>query len=278
VPAGVCIADVNRDGLPDIVVGNHFKQPWQAAAPVRLYLNRGMKDGNPVFEDVTAVVGLVPLGMKAPHVEILDLDNDGWPDIYVSIVKFKDGKGAPVIFRNEGVKDGLPRFRLTGWDVNDFPSAADRATKGTTAFYNKMLKDGKVTYSAAAPSADFDRDGRLDLLLTTWWEESRTLLLRNETPGGNWLDVRFEGRDRVNRMGVGAVVRVYAAGRLGQPAGLLGAREISVAQGWCSGQEAVAHFGLGAVTVVDVQVTLPHGKGTLVRRGVKANQRLTVAR
>ncbi len=26
--------------------------------------------------------------MKAPHVEMQDFDNDGWPDIYISIVKF----------------------------------------------------------------------------------------------------------------------------------------------------------------------------------------------
>ena len=39
--------------------------------------------------------------------------------------------------------------------------------------------------------------------------------------------------------------------------------------------EAVAHFGLGAAEVVDVEVVLPHGKGRLVQRGVKANQRIT---
>jgi enediyne biosynthesis protein E4 len=86
-PTGVCIADVNRDGLPDIVVGHHYKQPWQAPASIRLYLNRGVKEGVPVFEDVTEAAGLTALAMKAPHVEIQDFDNDGWPDIYTSIVK-----------------------------------------------------------------------------------------------------------------------------------------------------------------------------------------------
>src|SRR5581483_9564013 len=91
-PTGVCIADVNRDGLPDIVVGNHFKQPWREPAPVRLYLHMGIKDGIPSFRDVTEAAALIPLGMKGPHVEIQDFDNDGWPDISVSIVKFRDGK------------------------------------------------------------------------------------------------------------------------------------------------------------------------------------------
>ncbi len=43
-----------------------------------------------------------------------------------------------------------------------------------------------------------------------------------------------------------------------------------------TGQEAVAHFGLGKEDAVDVEVVLPHGKGKLTRKGVKANQMLTV--
>jgi N-formylglutamate amidohydrolase len=276
-PAGVCIADVNRDGLPDIVIGHHTKAPWRSPLPVRLYLNRGIKDGVPTFEDVTEKAGLAPLAMKGPHVEIQDFDNDGWPDIYVSIVKFKDGRPHPIIYKNLGVKDGIPRFRADAWAVNDFPTDEDRNLRGSSSrFTSKMLKEKKIMYMAAGPSADFDRDGRLDLLLVNWWIEDRSLLLRNETPGGNWLDVRVEGSKGVNRMGIGSKVKVYPAGKLGEPAALLGAREISVGYGYCSGQEAVAHFGLGKESVVDLEVILPHNKGTVTQKGIKANQRITI--
>ena len=57
-----------------------------------------------------------------------------------------------------------------------------------------------------------------------------------------------------------------------------GSREIAAGYGFCSGQEAVAHFGLGKEEAVDVEVILPHGKGKLTRKGVKANQRLTMKR
>jgi hypothetical protein len=277
VPAGVAVVDVNRDGLPDIVIGNHFKTPWLAPAPVRLYLCRGIRGGVPVYEDVTEAAGLGPLAMKAPHVELQDFDNDGWPDLFVSIVKFRDGKPYPIVYRNLGcAPGGVPRFRESAWGVNDFPTPADRAIRGTTKFFAKMVKEKKVWYAAAAPAADFDRDGRIDLLLVPWWEELRPLLLRNETPGGNWLDVRVAGRGKVNPMGVGARVSVWPAGKLGEMRGLVGCREIAVGQGWCSGQEAVAHFGLGPVKEVDLEVVLPHGNGKVVRRGVKVNQRLTV--
>ena len=275
-PAGVCVADVNRDGLPDIVIGQHFKNPWVKPVPIRLYLNRGIKDGVPAFEDVTEAAGLAPLAMKAPHVEIQDFDNDGWPDIYVSIIKFKDGKPYPIIYKNLGVKDGIPRFQADAWSVNDYPTVEDRKPGSSGKFFARLLKEKKIMYMAAGPSADFDRDGRLDLLLVNWWAEDRSLLLRNETPGGNWLDVRVEGGKGVNRMGIGSKVKVYPAGKLGDPASLLGCREIAVGYGYCSGQEAIAHFGLGKQERVDLEIVLPHNKGKIEQKGVKANQRLTV--
>jgi hypothetical protein len=268
--AGVAIADVNGDGLPDVVIGHHFKQPWRGPTAIRLYLHRGTKGGVPRFEDVTEKVGLTPLAMKAPHVEIQDMDNDGLPDIVTSIVKFSGGKPYPVIFRNLGVKDGLPKFRDDAWAVNDFPNKDDLAPKRTADFYARLLKERKITYTACAPVCDFDRDGRLDIAVPVWWEEEPPLLLRNETKGGNWLDVRVEGKGKVNRQGVGAVVRLRSGGKL------IAAREITLGHGWCSGGEACVQFGLGKLDKVDVEVTLPHGHGTIRRTGVKANQRLVV--
>jgi hypothetical protein len=267
---GVCFGDVNRDGLLDIVLGQHYSSPWKNPLPVRLYLNRGVTGGNPVFDDVTDRAGLVPLPMKAPHVELQDFDNDGWPDLYVSLVKFAGGKPYPVIFRNLGAKDGLPRFREDALGVNDFPTADDLAVKRSGAFFDKVIRDRKVIYMAPGPSGDFDNDGRLDLFLPNWWPESRSLLLRNETAGGSWLQVQVEGGQGVNRMGIGARVKVLRDGKL------LGCQDIATGYGYASGQPAVAHFGLGKEPSVDVEVTLPHGKGTVVRKGVKANQRVVV--
>lgn len=275
-PAGVSIADINRDGLADVVIGHHFKTPWTTPASIRLYVNRGVTDGVPKFEDITETSGLKPLAMKAPHVEIQDFDNDGWPDIYVSIVTFQNGKPCPVIYKNLGVVEGTPRFRDDAWAVNDFPTAEDTAIKRAGPFFEKVLKEKKVIYMAAAPSADFDRDGRLDLFLANWWIESPSLLLRNETPGGHWLDVHIEGQKGVNRMGVGTKINVYPAGKLADRDAHLGSREICIGYGYCSGQEAVAHFGLGHQETVDLEVVLPHGKGKVIEKGVQANQRFVL--
>ena len=71
-------------------------------------------------------------------------------------------------------------------------------------------------------------------------------------------------------------MRVYEAGKLGDSSALLGSREVAVGYGYTSGQEAVAHFGLGDAAACDVEVILPHGKGTIVRRNVAAGQPLKV--
>ena len=278
---GVAIADVNGDALPDIVIGQHYSDPWRNPVANRLYLHRGVHDGVPQFEDVTESAGLVPLPLKAPHVEIQDFDNDGRPDIYTSIVKFADGRPHPVIFRNVGNRDGLPRFTEHALGVNDFPKEKDRAIKRSGTFFEKMVAERKIVYSAPGPTCDFDRDGRLDMLLPNWWSELPSLLLKNETASGHWLEIRVKGnatesREGVTSMGIGARVDLYEPGRSEQEAALIASREIATGFGYASSQEAVAHFGLGTRTQCDVVVTLPHGKGRIVRQSVKADQRLTI--
>jgi hypothetical protein len=77
-------------------------------------------------------------------------------------------------------------------------------------------------------------------------------------------------------MGIGSQVRIYRSGKAGNAGDLLGVQEISVGYGYGSGQEAIAHFGLGELDGCDVEIVLPHGKGRIERKGVQANQRLTV--
>lgn len=75
---------------------------------------------------------------------------------------------------------------------------------------------------------------------------------------------------------VGAKGKVYSQGRLGRAGEIIGYQEIGTGFGFCSGQEAVAHFGLGELTSCDVEITLPHGRGVVRKRGVRANQLLVV--
>ncbi|WP_166819953.1 CRTAC1 family protein [Thalassoroseus pseudoceratinae] len=280
---GVTFGDVNNDRLPDVVIGQHFDSPWKTPVANRLYLNRGISKNNmPRFEDVTEAAGLKPLPLKAPHVEIQDFDNDGRADIYTSIVKFADQQPHPMIYRNTGISNGVPTFEESVLAVNDFPTDADRGTRGSRKFFEKMISEKKIIYTAPGPSGDFDQDGRLDLFLASWWPEAPSMLLRNETAGGHWLDVRVIGPRGVNRMGIGSRIELYEPGRLGDSDALISSRQIQVGFGYASGQEAIAHFGLGERKHCDILVTYPsradltHELKTTSIRNVEANQRLTV--
>jgi enediyne biosynthesis protein E4 len=278
---GAMIGDANRDGRPDILVGSHYSHPWMEASggiAMRLYLQQPTASSSPTFVDVTEQVGLTPLAMKTPHVEIQDFDNDGWPDLYTSILKRANGKLYPIIHRGQGIQNGLPKFQIEGWDVNDFPTAEDRLLPGSGPFYDKMKAENKIIYTAPGPTADYDRDGRLDMFLANWWVDDKSFLMHNETKSGNWLDVSVVGGEGVNKQGIGSAIRIYRAGMLGDPAGLIGMKEIAVGYGYASGQEASAHFGLGELEKCDVEVILPHGKGKLEQKDVKANQRLTLGK
>jgi enediyne biosynthesis protein E4 len=244
--SGVSVGDLNRDGRPDIVLGHHYNSTldFDERVPVRVYVHTGLTDaGDPHFEDVTEASGLPGLPTKAPHVEINDFDNDGWPDI-LATASASDGT-RPTVFRHAGLDGDVPRFET--------PSGL-----------------GNPQYWITGPAADVDHDGRLDVLLVEWEPALPSLLLRNETGSGNWLGVSIGPELGV---GVGARVSVYEAGELGRPDGLIGMREITASEGYSTGHLTEAHFGLGPADVVDVQIELSEGEITNLR-GVETNRHI----
>ena len=230
--AGAAVADVNRDGWLDLAVGQHYNSTVEFGemVSVRLYLN----DGG-TFTDVTERAGLTPLPTQAPHVELADFDNDGWPDLMTSAAA---GDG-PAIFMHQGLVDGVPRFGV--------PEGL-----------------GDAQYWVGAPTIDYDHDGRLDVFLLEWEPALPSRLLRNITDSGNWLELSV---DPVMGHGLGWRVEILDGDDL------IGARDITVTQGYSSGVLPIAHFGLGDLAVVDVRLRPPGGDSILIE-SVPSNQHI----
>lgn len=278
---GVAMGDFDLDGRLDLLIGTHTKKPWTEPVPLRLFRNLGSTIQKVNFQEVTQQVGLKPLPMKAPHVEIRDFDNDGLPDIYTAIVVFKDGRTYPAIYRNLGAKLGeLPRFEETAFIHRpDYPQKDDyHAGMRTGDFYEGLVSGHKLMYYAPGPSSDFDGDGRLDLMLPSWFSTQPSLLLKNETPSGNYVDVEIVGANGLNRNGIGSVARAFPPGEafVARGSNFIASEAIATGYGYASGQVPIAHLGLGKLTSCDIVVTLPFSKGLIVRRNVKANSRVTI--
>lgn len=251
---GAAFGDLNQDGLLDLVTSEH-------GVPARLHVfhNRGVNEGLPDLVEVSKEVGLgedLPPGtrarpIKTAHIFLRDVDNDGRLDLMTTLIADAGGgKVQPVVLRNESERGGpirlspLPRERLVG-------------------------------YFAPGPVADYDRDGRVDIFLPTWFEDLPNYLFHNVTKGGNWLTVRVRGGEKRNGMGIGAVAWVYESGHLGDAKHLLGRADITIGNGYASGEEALAHLGLGPHSICDLRITW-RGQ-TTDQKGVAANQLLTIA-
>src|SRR6266498_2903592 len=132
---GIGIGDFNNDGLEDIFFTGNM-------VSCKLYLNKG----NFQFEDVTQKAGVEGMGRWARGVSVIDINNDGLPDIYICNTIYKDSlKRRNVLYVNQGAdKDGIPHF------------------KNAAAEYGLDIH----AQSTMASFFDYDNDGDLDMYLT----------------------------------------------------------------------------------------------------------------
>ena len=132
---GVALGDLTGDGLPEMVLTANQGGP-------RLYLN----EGHFRFRDVTEASGLeTKAGSWTTGVTFADVNGDGKLDIYLC----KAGPGDPAsraneLWINQGVdRDGVPHFKEMAREYG----VADEGWSTQAVFF------------------DYDRDGRLDLLV-----------------------------------------------------------------------------------------------------------------
>ena len=133
--AGVGTADFNNDGLTDVFFAGNLTSS-------RLFLNKGKLK----FEDVTSQAG-IGTTVWCTGISIVDINEDGFLDVYVSTIHPDISKQTQnIFFINQGIdKNGVPRFKNLAMEMG----VAD------------------LSYSTQATFLDFDLDGDLDMYLLT---------------------------------------------------------------------------------------------------------------
>jgi len=134
--AGVAVGDFNNDDLEDVFFTGNFVSS-------KLYLNKG----NLQFDDITAEAG-VETNAWCNGVSIVDINTDGFNDIYIAVSNPDSTKRENLLFINNG--DLTFSEQAEAYGLND---------------------SGHSTHSAFF---DYDLDGDLDMYLLTYGNNEGT--------------------------------------------------------------------------------------------------------
>jgi hypothetical protein len=225
---GVGVGDYDLDGNLDIFK-THFSDDTNV-----LYAN----DGQGYFNDVTIRAGI---GVETRYVAwgtgMIDLDNDGFPDLFVvtgSVYPEVEQKLPDYPFHT-------PRLVFRNLGDGRFEELIEEAGSGVAAEHS----------SRGCAFGDFDNDGDMDILVMNMNEPPS--LLRNDLSGdGHWLKVLLVGV-KSNRSAIGARVTIRY-GRRTQ------AQEVTAQSSFYSANDRRLHFGLGGESSADLTIRWPTGE------------------
>jgi hypothetical protein len=232
---GAAWGDVDRDGRLDVFVANlahpRFVGLSQKAV---LYRNDGIDGGGVRFTDVTEEAGF-RYQETATNPNFWDYDNDGDLDLFYTCTY---ANRRSMMYRNDGHPNWREVSYETGIEVDD--------------------GWGSVV-------ADFDRDGRLDLLAG----DRLFLNRRSDDHGAVFVRAVGAGEGKTNRDGVGARVVTEVDG---QPV----VRARYGAHGTGVQDSPWMHVGIGEAESVDLEVRFPVTDTTVQVVDAKPGERVVV--
>ena len=240
---GVDSADYDNDDWPDIVKIN-FSDDTN-----NLYRNDRGKE----FTDMGGPSGFGPISTPflGFGVKFLDIDNDGWPDIFIG-----NGHVNPQVDQHTfGVTYAERPLLFRNFGNGKFEEIGERVR---SVIANAKPPFSRRYVARGVATGDLWNRGDVDIVMTVL--DGSPLIFRNESRRGgqkgaanHWLGIKLVGTDS-NRDGFGARVEIKAGG-------LRQAAEVRANSSFESASDPRLHFGLGTARQVDsTTVHWPSGK------------------
>jgi hypothetical protein len=225
---GLDVADFENSGKPGIAITNFDNE--------MIGLYRAVRPGTYDDVSIAAGVGLASKNTLGFGCAFLDIDLDGSLDLAVANGHIEET--VRNIHGNVGYAQPPHLFLNQGGKFQDVAANADGG------FAQPKVGRG-LAYG------DFDRDGDLDILLTT--NSGPAYLYRNDQLGGN-RSIRFHlTGTKSNRDAIGALVRIFYGG-------LSQTQMVKTGSSYLSQSELPLTFGLGQRDKIDrVQIEWPGG-------------------
>ena len=152
---GLGVGDVNRDGWPDVYVANDFFERDY------LYMNNGNGTFAEALDRQMPMVSYFSMGM-----DIGDLDNDGWPDVYTTDMLPEDEFRLKTTTLFEGW-EVYQRKVQNGYHHQLMRNMLQRNNgDGTFSDIAEMAGVARTDWSWSALIADLDLDGFKDIYVT----------------------------------------------------------------------------------------------------------------
>jgi len=280
---GIAIADSELTGRMDLIIPNDkLMNSFYKSKGGGKFEEVGFDENVALREDGVYISGM--------GVDFRDLDNDGYPDIFIVALDgetfplYKNtGKGSFVEVTREsgmtrltlpmaGYSPNIADFDNDGWKdifvsrghVQSLASSANLAVEQPNTVFRNLsgMKFAALTaeagFTAQPPSrhrgsaiGDLNGDGKLDVVVSALSAPAEIWI--NQSPGNNhWLEFKLQGA-KSNRDGIGARIKLVTKSGVQYS-------HMTTSAGYASSSAGPVHFGLGANASVDlVEIHWPSG-------------------